>query len=48
VYTSKKCGESYYLIPHAFWNITDFGAKYEKYETIITITLENGQLKKWV
>ena len=29
VYTCKKCGELNYLTPHAFWNITDFGAKCE-------------------
>jgi hypothetical protein len=29
----------------AFWNITDFGAKCEKCETINTITLEEGELK---
>jgi hypothetical protein len=33
VYTCKKCGELNYLTPHAFWNITDFGAKCEKCET---------------
>ena len=33
------------LTPHAFWNITDYGAKCE---TINTITLENGELKKQV
>jgi hypothetical protein len=42
----KKCGELNYLTPHAFWNITDFGAKCEKCETINTITLEKGELKK--
>jgi hypothetical protein len=31
-----------------FWNISDFGAKREKYETINTITLENGELVKQV
>jgi hypothetical protein len=46
VYSCKKCGELNYLTPHAFWNITDFGAKYEKCETINTITLEEGELKK--
>jgi hypothetical protein len=40
----KKCGEPYFLTPHAFWNITDFGAKCEKCETINTIMLENGGL----
>jgi hypothetical protein len=30
---------------HAFWNITDFGAKCEKCGTINTVTLENGELK---
>jgi len=30
VYTCKKCGELNYLTPHAFWNISDFGAKCEK------------------
>jgi hypothetical protein len=33
---------------HAFWNISDFGAKCEKCETINTITLEKGELKKQV
>jgi hypothetical protein len=42
----KKCGEPNYLTPHAFWNVTDFGAKCERCETINTITLENGELKK--
>jgi hypothetical protein len=46
VYSCKKCGEPNYLTPHAFWNITDFGAKCEKCETINTITLEEGELKK--
>jgi hypothetical protein len=31
---------------HAFWNISDFGAKCEKRDTINIITLENGELKK--
>jgi hypothetical protein len=44
--TCKKCGEPNYLTPHAFWNITDFGAKCEKCETINTITLEKEELKK--
>jgi D-lyxose ketol-isomerase len=43
VYSCKKCGELNYLTPHAFWNITDFGAKHERRETIDTITLENGK-----
>ena len=30
----KKCGEPNFLTPYAFWNITDFGAKCEKCETI--------------
>jgi hypothetical protein len=46
VYACKKCGELNYLTPHAFWNITDFGAKCEKCETINTIILENGEPKK--
>jgi hypothetical protein len=44
--TCKKCGELNYLTPHAFWNITDFGAKCEICETINMITLDNGELKK--
>jgi hypothetical protein len=44
----KKCGEPNYLTPHAFWNITDFGAKCEKCETINRITLEKRELKKQV
>jgi hypothetical protein len=47
VYTCKKRGEPF-LTPHAFWTITDFGAKCEKCETINMITLENGELKKQV
>jgi hypothetical protein len=46
VYACKKCGELNHLTPHAFWNISDFGAKCEKYEMINTITLEKGELKK--
>jgi hypothetical protein len=48
VHSCKKCGEPNYLSPHAFWNITDFGAKCEKCETINTVTLVNGELKKLV
>jgi hypothetical protein len=48
VYSCKGCGELNYLTLHAFWNITDFGAKYEKWDTIDTITLENGELEKLV
>jgi hypothetical protein len=44
--TCKKCGELDYLTSKAFWNITDFDAKCEKCETINTITLEKGELKK--
>ena len=44
--TCKKCGELNYLTPHTFWNISDFGARCEKCETINTITLENGELRK--
>jgi phage FluMu protein Com len=45
VYSCKKCGELNYLTPHAFWDITDFGAKCEKCEMINTITLEKGEPK---
>jgi hypothetical protein len=48
VYSCKKCGEPNFLTPHAFWDITDFGAKCERCETINTITLEKGELKKQV
>jgi hypothetical protein len=46
IYSRKKCGDINYLTPHAFWNISDFGAKCEKCETINKITLEEGELKK--
>jgi predicted nucleic-acid-binding Zn-ribbon protein len=46
VITCKECKESIYLTPHAFWNITDFGAKCPKCDVTNTITLENGELKK--
>jgi phage FluMu protein Com len=48
VYACKKCGELNHLTPHTSWNITDFDAKCEKCETINTITLEEGELKKQV
>ena len=48
VYSCKKCCELNYLTPHGFWNISDFGAKCEKCETINTITLEDGNLKKQI
>ena len=37
VYSCKKCCELYYLTPHAFWNITDFGAKCEKCDNSYSI-----------
>jgi hypothetical protein len=43
-----NCGNLIYLTPYAFWNIIDFGAKCEKCETINTISLEKGELKKQV
>jgi hypothetical protein len=46
--TCEKCAELNYLTPHAFWNIIDFGAKCEKCETVNTITLEKGELRKQV
>jgi hypothetical protein len=47
VYTCVRCGELNYLTPHAFWNISDFGAKCERCETINTIMLEGErELKK--
>jgi hypothetical protein len=36
------------ISPHAFWNISDFGAQCEKCETINTVTIEMGELKKLV
>jgi hypothetical protein len=39
VYSCKKCGELNYPTIHTFWNITDFGAKYERYETIYNVTM---------
>jgi phage FluMu protein Com len=42
----KKCGEYRYLTPHAFWNITDFGAKCPRCNAINTIILENEELRK--
>jgi hypothetical protein len=48
VYSCMKCGELSYLTPLASWNISDFRAKCEKCETINTITLEKGVLKKLV
>jgi hypothetical protein len=48
VYSCKKYGEPNFLTPPAFWNITDFGAKCEKCETINRITLEIRELKKQI
>jgi hypothetical protein len=42
----KECKESIYFTPHAFWNITDFGAKCPRCNATNTITLEKGELKK--
>jgi phage FluMu protein Com len=44
----RKCGELDYLTSKAFGNITDFVAKCPNCETINTITVENGELKKQV
>jgi DNA-directed RNA polymerase subunit RPC12/RpoP len=38
-YLCKKCSEPNFLTPHAFLNITDFGAKCERCEAINTITI---------
>jgi phage FluMu protein Com len=46
VVTCKECGELIYLTPHAFWNITDFGAKCPRCNAINTITLEKGEPKE--
>ena len=48
VYTYKKCGELNYLTPHAFWNISDFGAKCENCRTVNAVTIVIGELKKQV
>jgi hypothetical protein len=48
IYTCKKFVEPNFLTPHAFWNIADFGADCERRETINTITLVNGELKRLV
>jgi phage FluMu protein Com len=37
----KECGESIYLTPHAFWNITDFGAKCPRCKVINTIKIQD-------
>jgi predicted nucleic-acid-binding Zn-ribbon protein len=44
----KKCGEYRYLTPHAFWNVDDLGIKCPKCETINTVTIVMGELKKLV
>ena len=44
VYSCEKCRELNYLIPHTFWNISDFGAECEKCETINMVTLEKNAL----
>ena len=41
----KKCGVPNFLTPHAFWNISDFGAKCEKCGMINMIMLQNGELR---
>jgi phage FluMu protein Com len=42
----KKCGDINYLTSEELGSLTDFGAKCEKCETINTITLKMGELKK--
>ena len=46
--TCKKCGELDYYTSKAFWNITDLGVKCTNCNTLNTITLENGELRKQV
>ena len=42
------CGELDFLTSKVFCNLTDFGAKCEKCETINTVTIVMGELKKLV
>lgn len=42
----KECKETIYLDPHTYWTISDTTIRCEKCNTINTITLENGELKK--
>jgi RNase P subunit RPR2 len=44
----KGCKETIYLNPKAYWNVNDVDVKCEKCNTINTITLENGELKRQV
>jgi RNase P subunit RPR2 len=44
----KECKETIYLNPKAYWNVNDIDVKCKKCNTINTITLENGELKKHV
>ena len=39
-------GQPNFLTPHAFWNVNDYVVKCENCDTINTVTLENGELKK--
>ncbi|MGB7558750.1 MAG: hypothetical protein WBM37_09560 [Nitrososphaeraceae archaeon] len=47
-FACKNCGELDYLTSKVFCNLTDFGAKCEKCETINTVTIVMGELKKLV
>jgi hypothetical protein len=44
----KECRESIYLNPHAYWNINDVDVKCDKCDAINTVTLEKGELRKYV
>ena len=42
----KKCGDINYLTSKALGNLTDFGFKCRYCNTINSITIEDGELKK--
>jgi hypothetical protein len=44
----KEYQEYIYLNPHPFWNVNDLDVKCKNCDTINTITLENGELRKQV
>jgi RNase P subunit RPR2 len=44
--TCKKCEDINYLASETLGNLTDFGYKCRSCNTIIRITLEDGELKK--
>jgi hypothetical protein len=41
-----ECGESIFLSPYTYWNVKDTDVRCKNCKALLTISLENGELKK--